>query len=67
MKEKNINIFIKSKEELINNALNTKTFKAIIIGGISVGGIFILGKVFKILAIANTNLTLLKNSFNQQN
>jgi len=56
-----------SKKELLNKALNTKTFKIIKYSAIAVGGIFIVGKVFKIVAIANTNLTLLRNSFNQQN
>ena len=66
MKEKKKYIFNQSKEELINKALNTKTFKAVMFGGITIAGVFLLGKVFKIVAIANSNLTLLKNSFNTQ-
>ena len=52
--------------ELLNDK-KEKTFKIITAGGFTIGGIYILGKVFKILAIAKTNYTLLKNSFKQQN
>jgi hypothetical protein len=63
MKEKNkIFKLNNSKKELLNKALNTKTFKIIKYSVIAIGGIFIAGKVFKIIAIANTNFKLLKNS-----
>ena len=50
MKKSNKFIFKQSKEELINTALNTKAFKVIKISGIAIGGIYLLGHIFKILA-----------------
>lgn len=62
MKKSNNYIFNQSKEELFNIALNTKAFRAIKYSGIVIGGIYLLGHIFKIFAFTNSNFNLLKNS-----
>lgn len=68
MKEKNKKYTLNnSKEELINKALNAKTFKIIKYSAIAVGGIYISGYIFKVVAFTVTNLLVLKRSFTSQN
>ncbi|MCF6180503.1 hypothetical protein [Lutibacter sp.] len=64
---KTSNLIFKNKEELIDEALKSKTFKLIKVGVVVMGGIYLFGYIFKILAFTNSNYQLLKNSFHNQN
>lgn len=64
---KTSNLFIKNKEELIDEALKSNTFKIVKVGVAVMGGIYLFGYIFKILAFTNSNYRSFKNSFHNQN
>jgi len=63
---KTSDLILKNKEELIDEALKSKTFKIIKVGVVVLGGIYLFGYIFKILAFTNYNYRSFKNSFHNQ-
>lgn len=60
--KKKINLIEETKKEIVNNILDSTTFKVTKYAALGLGAIYALGFVFKVLAFTKTNLNEFRRS-----